>query len=106
MQPLPSHEEGRPEAGESPESRAGLLSFLTFSWLTPLLAEGFKAPLEKHQVPGLIAADKVASINQDFDRWDAGQTLRERERAGWREEGTTGRAGQGTLAERGALNAC
>ena len=34
----------------NPEERAGLFSILTFSWMNPLLAAGYKAPLLEEDV--------------------------------------------------------
>jgi hypothetical protein len=34
----------------NPEERAGLFSLLTFSWMNPLLAAGYKAPLIEEDV--------------------------------------------------------
>ena len=52
----------------SPETKAGLLSSLTFSWLTPLLTAGGKGVLNKDQVPELPAPDRIDNVNRDFER--------------------------------------
>ncbi|GAX80188.1 hypothetical protein CEUSTIGMA_g7626.t1 [Chlamydomonas eustigma] len=52
----------------SPEVGAGLLSKLTFFWLTPVLTAGAKAPLAKDQVPELPPYDKVDNVAADFER--------------------------------------
>ena len=69
MKPLPgghAREPAHPAA--SPEIKAGLLSSLTFSWLTPMLKEGAKAPLTKDQVPELPPGDRVDNVARDFER--------------------------------------
>ena len=59
----------QPQAHQgSPETKAGLLSSLTFSWLTPLLKAGYKGALQKDQVPELPLSDQVDHIGLDFER--------------------------------------
>ena len=59
----------QPQAHQgSPETKAGLLSSLTFSWLTPLLKAGYRGSLRKDQVPELPPSDQVDHIGLDFER--------------------------------------
>lgn len=69
MQPLASEKERDTAQAqrESPEVSAGLLSTLTFSWLTPLLKAGYAGTLSKEQVPQLPPDDRVDQVAQDFE---------------------------------------
>ncbi|KAI6706349.1 hypothetical protein NL676_009311 [Syzygium grande] len=51
---------------ESPYGKATLLQLITFSWLNPLFAAGFKKPLEQNDVPNLDIKDSAAFISHCF----------------------------------------
>ena len=69
MQPLASEKEAdtAPPQHGSPEISAGLLSTLTFSWLTPLLKAGYGGTLSKAQIPELPPGDRVRQVARDFE---------------------------------------
>lgn len=52
----------------SPEDRAGLLSRLLFTWVSPLMVTGFKRPLEATDVPPLSVIDTSHVVSRLFDR--------------------------------------
>ena len=51
-----------------PEERAGLVSLLTFSWITPLLTAGYLKPLEFKDFFTLAPADSVAVLSGHFQQ--------------------------------------
>ncbi|KAI6706348.1 hypothetical protein NL676_009310 [Syzygium grande] len=51
---------------ESPYGKATLLQLITFSWLNPLFAVGFKKPLEQNDVPDLDINDSAAFVSRSF----------------------------------------
>lgn len=57
-----------------PERRATLLSRLTFSWLSPLVALGYRRPLVDEDVMPLRSAMKSAVLHDHFQRaWSLAQ---------------------------------
>lgn len=50
----------------SREPLASVLSLLTFSWIDPMLWQGYKAPLEIKQVWNLLPRDKAAAILANY----------------------------------------
>ncbi|KAG1680183.1 hypothetical protein FOA52_000296 [Chlamydomonas sp. UWO 241] len=65
--PLPDSDAMR-AAAENAETKAGLLSYLTFSWLSPLLVAGYNAPLKHAQIPELCTSDRVGIVSADLAR--------------------------------------
>eukprot|EP00041_Stephanoeca_diplocostata_P028197 m.790864 g.790864 ORF g.790864 m.790864 type:complete len:1581 (+) comp23327_c0_seq3:295-5037(+) len=54
-----------------PETSAGLLSIITFSWLNGLMALGFRRPLEDKDLWGLNPDDQAPVLSRKFQRsWD------------------------------------
>lgn len=51
---------------ESPYGKATLLQLITFSWLNPLFAVGFKKPLEQNDVPDIDIKDSAAYLSRSF----------------------------------------
>lgn len=49
-----------------PESRAGVWSVLTFAWLNPLLAQGYKRALELRDVWACDHGDRVETVHAIF----------------------------------------
>lgn len=43
--------------GQSPEEKANRLSLLTFSWLNPLISEGYRRPLTEDDAFDLLPDD-------------------------------------------------
>lgn len=52
---------------ESPYGKASLLQLITFSWLNPLFAVGFKKPLDQKEIPDLDIKDSAAFLSSSFD---------------------------------------
>ncbi|KAJ6723967.1 hypothetical protein OIU74_008348 [Salix koriyanagi] len=52
---------------ESPYGKATLLQQITFSWLTPLFAVGYKKPLEQDEIPDLDVKDSAGFLSSSFD---------------------------------------
>ncbi|CAN6819151.1 unnamed protein product [Brassica oleracea] len=50
----------------TPYSRAGLLSLMTFSWMSPLIEIGNKKPLDLEDVPQLHDSDSVVGLAPKF----------------------------------------
>ncbi|GLT66042.1 hypothetical protein SLA2020_384370 [Shorea laevis] len=51
---------------ESPYAKASLLQLVTFSWLNPLFAVGFKKPLEQEEIPDLYIKDSAGYLSHAF----------------------------------------
>eukprot|EP00210_Caulerpa_lentillifera_P008090 g7724.t1 len=51
-----------------PERHVGLLSVLTFSWMSPLLRQGYKRPLEFDDIWSLDYPDHSRKLSSDFQR--------------------------------------
>jgi len=68
---------GTHEKKVSPFATAGILSRASFWWLNPLLATGFRSPLEQSDIPPLGKKD---SAEENLEK--LAQALREQERAG------------------------
>ena len=73
MQPLSGREDsstspdGSP--GVCPEARAGLLSGLTYSWMSDLVAAGYRAPLTSRQLWRLDRGDRVETLSSSFTKY-------------------------------------
>lgn len=73
LPPLPAPAASKPPAlpdaldSASPADAAGLLSRVTFSWMSPTLAAGYAAPLEQEGLPALPAEDACAAVGAAFD---------------------------------------
>lgn len=52
---------------ESPYGKATLLQLITFSWLTPLFAVGYKKPLEQDEIPDVYIKDSAGFLSSSFD---------------------------------------
>ncbi|KAL5574201.1 hypothetical protein UlMin_023798 [Ulmus minor] len=52
---------------ESPYGKATLLQLITFSWLNPLFAIGYKKPLEQDEIPDLDLKDSAALLSEFFN---------------------------------------
>uniref|UniRef100_M4FE47 ABC-type xenobiotic transporter n=1 Tax=Brassica campestris TaxID=3711 RepID=M4FE47_BRACM len=52
--------------GATPYSRAGILSLLTFSWMSPLIETGNKKALDLEDVPELHVSDSVVKLAPNF----------------------------------------
>ncbi|PON71767.1 ATP-binding cassette containing protein [Trema orientale] len=52
---------------ESIYSKANLLQLITFSWLNPLFAVGFKKPLDQDEIPDVDIKDSAAFLSNSFD---------------------------------------
>lgn len=48
-------------------AKASLLQLVTFSWLNPLFAVGFKKPLNQNEIPDLDIKDSAACLSSSFD---------------------------------------
>lgn len=64
----PEKELSQQTSALSPEVGAGMLSTLTFAWLTPLLKSGYRGALRKEQIPDLPPGDQVDQVSRDFDK--------------------------------------
>ncbi|CAO2185872.1 unnamed protein product [Urochloa humidicola] len=62
-----AHEMVADAEASRPFTSAGFLSVLTFSWMAPLLAVGYKKSLELDDVPGLDPNDTVAGLLPTFE---------------------------------------
>ncbi len=60
--------DGTGEPLSSPEVKAGLLSRLTFAWLSPLMGAGYSGKLGRDQIPELPPQDSVDSVMNTFKR--------------------------------------
>jgi ABC-type multidrug transport system fused ATPase/permease subunit len=52
---------------ESPYGKATLVQLVTFSWLNPLFALGFKKPLEPDEIPDVDMKDSARFLSHSFD---------------------------------------
>ncbi|KAI4353106.1 hypothetical protein L6164_002080 [Bauhinia variegata] len=52
---------------ESPYGKATLLQLITFSWLNPLFAVGYKKPLEQKDIPSVDIKDSAEFLSSSFD---------------------------------------
>ncbi|XP_024018043.1 putative ABC transporter C family member 15 [Morus notabilis] len=52
---------------ESAYAKASLLQLVTFSWLNPLFAVGFRKPLDPNEIPDLDIKDSAACLSSSFD---------------------------------------
>ncbi|XP_062174169.1 putative ABC transporter C family member 15 isoform X2 [Alnus glutinosa] len=52
---------------ESPYGKATLVQLVTFSWLNPLFALGFKKPLEPDEIPDVDIKDSARFLSHSFD---------------------------------------
>lgn len=70
IQPLPAY--SLDDAPLSPEANAGIISLITFQWLSPLLSLGYTRPLEAVDLwklqPDRSAAHIADTILKSFDR--------------------------------------
>uniref|UniRef100_A0A7N2LEI4 ABC-type xenobiotic transporter n=1 Tax=Quercus lobata TaxID=97700 RepID=A0A7N2LEI4_QUELO len=48
-------------------SKATLVQLITFSWLNPLFAVGFKKPLEQEEIPDIDIKDSARFLSHSFD---------------------------------------
>ncbi|OEL24703.1 ABC transporter C family member 9 [Dichanthelium oligosanthes] len=46
--------------------RAGILQLITFSWMNPIIATGYKKPLDKNDVPELDGKDSAEFLSDSF----------------------------------------
>jgi hypothetical protein len=53
---------------ECPEYKSNIFIRLTFSWITPLLKEGYKRPLEAADIWELPPPDQASKVGKGFDR--------------------------------------
>ncbi|XP_022147122.1 ABC transporter C family member 9-like isoform X2 [Momordica charantia] len=51
----------------SPYGRATLVQLVTFSWLNPLFAIGFKTPLEQEDIPDVCRIDSAKFLSHSFE---------------------------------------
>ncbi|TVU03897.1 hypothetical protein EJB05_50545 [Eragrostis curvula] len=51
-----------------PYGRAGLLELVTFSWMNPVFATGYKKPLEKNDVPDVDGKDSAEFLSDSFKK--------------------------------------
>ncbi|KAL4600290.1 hypothetical protein ACB092_11G188100 [Castanea dentata] len=58
-------------------SKATLVQLITFSWLNPLFAVGFKKPLEQEEIPDIDIKDTARFLSHSFD-----ESLKQVERDG------------------------
>eukprot|EP00656_Telonema_subtile_P006591 TRINITY_DN13051_c0_g1_i1.p1 TRINITY_DN13051_c0_g1~~TRINITY_DN13051_c0_g1_i1.p1 ORF type:complete len:1450 (+),score=430.93 TRINITY_DN13051_c0_g1_i1:142-4491(+) len=59
-----------------PEYRAGFLSRLLFSWMTPLITKGYKDPLVDNNIWSLDEHDRASKLLTDFEiAWNGSPTL-------------------------------
>ncbi|GJN00792.1 hypothetical protein PR202_ga17999 [Eleusine coracana subsp. coracana] len=64
---LSSSEEQQAEAKRPcPYGRASLLELVTFSWMNPVFATGYKKPLEKNDVPAIDDKDSAKLLSDSF----------------------------------------
>jgi hypothetical protein len=61
---IPLHERRAP----CTEYTANVFAWLSFSWLTPLMRRGYKAPLELHDVWELPPPDTVDAVGSAFQK--------------------------------------
>ncbi|XP_078163873.1 putative ABC transporter C family member 15 [Carex rostrata] len=68
MQPLltSSVEENRENKKKSLYGNASLIQLVTFSWMSPLFAKGYKKPLERDDVPELYEKDASEFVSSSF----------------------------------------
>ncbi|CAK7349265.1 unnamed protein product [Dovyalis caffra] len=52
---------------ESPYGKATFLQLITFSWLNPLFAVGYKKPLEQDEIPDVDTKDSAGFLSSSFD---------------------------------------
>lgn len=62
---------------DSPYGKATLLQLVTFSWLNPLFAVGFKKPLEQDEIPDVDIKDSAAFLSHSFN--ESLQQVKERD---------------------------
>ncbi|KAI7727049.1 hypothetical protein M8C21_007881, partial [Ambrosia artemisiifolia] len=63
------------DANTSQPEEPSLLSKLTFSWVNPLLAVGYRKPLVLEDIPSLASVDQAAVAHEKFTKaWDSLQT--------------------------------
>ncbi|KAL5574198.1 hypothetical protein UlMin_023795 [Ulmus minor] len=60
-------EKGVENKRESPYGKATLLQLITFSWLNPLFAIGYKKQLQQDEIPDLDLKDSAAILSDFFD---------------------------------------
>ncbi|GJN26595.1 hypothetical protein PR202_gb14539 [Eleusine coracana subsp. coracana] len=51
-----------------PYGRASLLELVTFSWMNPVFATGYKKPLEKNEVPDVDGKDSAELLSDSFKK--------------------------------------
>ncbi|KAI7727039.1 hypothetical protein M8C21_007871, partial [Ambrosia artemisiifolia] len=63
------------DANTSQPEEPSLLSKLTFAWVNPLLAIGYRKPLVLEDIPSLASVDQAAVAHEKFTKaWDSLQT--------------------------------
>jgi ATP-binding cassette subfamily C (CFTR/MRP) protein 1 len=48
--------------------RAGILQIITFSWMNPIIASGYRKPLDQNDVPDLDGKDSAEFLSDSFTR--------------------------------------
>ncbi|XP_039820639.1 putative ABC transporter C family member 15 isoform X2 [Panicum virgatum] len=51
-----------------PYGRAGILQLITFSWMNPTIATGYRKPLDKNDVPDLDGKDSAEFLSDSFKK--------------------------------------
>ncbi|KAJ3206137.1 hypothetical protein HDU67_008363 [Dinochytrium kinnereticum] len=70
--PAPLPREDVLDAGPSPYDRASFLSRITFSWINPLILQGWRAPLEQRDLYRINAASTASSLVEKLQAaWNA-----------------------------------
>eukprot|EP00898_Chlorokybus_atmophyticus_P000774 jgi/Chlat1/1698/Chrsp127S01927 len=68
---LPLQSEPVPAQRSFGERRANILSQVLFSWMTPIMKRGFKAPLRDVDIPELEKPDQARTLSERFDKcWE------------------------------------
>lgn len=52
---------------ESPYGKASLFQLVTFTWLSPLFAVGYRKSLEQKDIPGIDVKDSAEFLSREFD---------------------------------------
>ncbi|KAL6874374.1 hypothetical protein ACP4OV_013394 [Aristida adscensionis] len=63
---IPSEERQTEAERSCPYGRANILQLITYSWVNPLIATGYKKPLEKNDVPDVDGQDSAEFLSDSF----------------------------------------